>query len=60
MIIRQVERSVDVPSDVVEYRSAIVAEELRLEAAISGCESVEELIEIVGAQEWPTMNKEEE
>jgi hypothetical protein len=60
MIIRQVERSVDVPSDVVEYRSAIVAEELRLEAAITSVATVEELIEIVGAQEWPTMNKEEE
>jgi hypothetical protein len=54
MFIRRLERGIDVPSDVVVYRDAVVEEATRLEAAIAECESVEELIAVLGEQNWPT------
>jgi len=56
MVIRKAERNVDIPADVVTKRAAIVAECDRLEAAITACATVEELITVVGAQGWPTEN----
>ena len=53
MVIRKAERDVAIPSDVVAKRAAIVAETDRLEAAINLCENVEQLIAVVGAQNWP-------
>jgi hypothetical protein len=53
MVVRQVERQVAVPADVATKRLAIVAECGRLETAISGCATVEELISVVSAQNWP-------
>jgi hypothetical protein len=53
MVIRKAERNVDIPATVVTKRSAIVAECDRLEAAITACATVEELITVVGAQDWP-------
>jgi len=53
MVIRKAERNVDIPATVVAKRAAIVAECDRLEAAITGCATVEELITVVGAQDWP-------
>ena len=52
MVVRQVERQVAVPADVATKRLAIVAECGRLETAISGCATVEELISVVGTQNW--------
>ena len=53
MVIRKAERGVDIPADVVAKRAAIVAECDRLEIAIKACTSVEQLIDVVGKQNWP-------
>ena len=53
MVIRKVERNVDVPAATQTYRAAVVAECARLETAISGAASVEALIAVVNAQNWP-------
>ena len=53
MVIRKAERSVDIPTATQTYRTAVVAEADRLEAAILACDNVESLIAVVGAQNWP-------
>ena len=53
MVIRKAERNIDIPATVVTKRAAIVAECDRLETAIAACATVEELITVVGAQDWP-------
>ena len=53
MVIRKAERDVAIPDAVATKRAAIVAEADRLEAAITACASVEELIQVVMSQEWP-------
>lgn len=53
MIIRKVERNVDVPAKVVSYREAVVAEANRLEIAINAAADVPALIEVVQNQGWP-------
>ena len=52
MVIRKAERDVAIPADMVAKRAAIVAEADRLEAAITACTTVEELIAVVTAQNW--------
>ena len=52
-MIRKFERNVDIPAEVQAYRAAVVAECDRLETAIAACASVEALIEVVAAQNWP-------
>jgi len=52
MVIRKAERDVAIPDNVVAKRAAIVAEADRLEAAINLCENVEQLIAVVGSQNW--------
>ena len=51
MIIRKVERNVDVPAAVTTYRAAVIAEATRLEAAIAAVASVDALIAIQA--NWP-------
>jgi hypothetical protein len=53
MVIRKAERNVDIPASVVANRAAIVAECDRLEAAITGAASVEALMAVLNAQNWP-------
>jgi hypothetical protein len=53
MIIRKVERSVDVPADVATYRAAVITECTRLVAAITATTSVDELAAV--AANWPTI-----
>jgi hypothetical protein len=53
MVIRKAERDVAIPDAVATKRAAIIAEADRLEAAITACASVEELIAVVNAQGWP-------
>jgi len=53
MVIRKAERNVDIPAETQTYRAGVVAECDRLEAAITACATVEELITVVGAQDWP-------
>ena len=51
MIIRKVERNVDVPADVTTYRAAVITECTRLVAAIAATTSVDELAAIQA--NWP-------
>jgi hypothetical protein len=53
MVIRKVERSVDVPADTVTYRAAVIAECTRLVTAIAGAADVPALMVVVTAQRWP-------
>jgi len=53
MVIRKVERSIDVPTSITTYRAAVIAECSRLVAAIVACADVPELITIVTTQGWP-------
>jgi len=53
MVIRKVERNVDVPAETVTYRAAVIAECTRLVTAIQGCADVPSLIDVVMAQGWP-------
>jgi hypothetical protein len=53
MVIRKVERNVDIPAETQTYRADVVAECDRLETAIAGAASVEALIAVVNAQNWP-------
>ena len=54
MVIRKVERDVAVPEAVTTYRAAVITEYNRLKTAIEGTNSVEDLIAVVGAQNWPS------
>jgi len=51
-VTRKVERNVDIPTDVVAKRLAIVAESERLETAIKAVTSVEALIEVMQSHNW--------
>lgn len=51
-VTRKVERNVDIPTDVASKRVAIVAESDRLETAIAGVTTVEQLIEVMNSQDW--------
>lgn len=53
MVVRQVERQVEVPAAVAAKRLAIVAECDRLETAAKACATVEELIDVINGQAWP-------
>ena len=54
MVIRKVERSVDIPADTAAYRAAVLAECTRLVAAITACTDVPALATAVTTQNWPT------
>ena len=54
MIIRKVERSVNVPSATETYRTAVLAECGRLESAIAGVSDVDALATVMAGQNWPT------
>ena len=56
MITRKVERDVAIPTDVTTYRAGVITEYNRLKTAIEGTNSVEDLITVVGSQNWPTNN----
>jgi hypothetical protein len=53
MVIRKVERSVDIPAATVTYRAAVLAECTRLIAAITACTDVPTLATVVTTQSWP-------
>ena len=52
VVIRKLERDVDIPSDIAAQRGKIVAESNRLEDAILATTTVEELIEVLNNQKW--------
>lgn len=53
MVVRKVERDVPVPETTAAYRAAVVAEAARLEADILATTTVEQLITVLGTQNWP-------
>jgi hypothetical protein len=53
MVIRKVERSVDIPAATVTYRAEVITEIERLKTAIAGVTDVPSLITIVTTQNWP-------
>lgn len=57
MVIRKVERNVDIPAGTITYRAAVLTECDRLLAAIQAVTTVDELADVVGAQSWPESNK---
>lgn len=57
MIIRKAERKTAIPADVTTYRNDVVTEANRLTDAIKAVTTVEELIEVVNGQNWPTTEK---
>lgn len=52
MVIRKVERNVDIPSEIAIKRTQIVTEANRLEADINASTTVEGLIEVLNGQNW--------
>jgi hypothetical protein len=52
MVIRKVERSVDIPAETTTYRQAVIAECTRLVTAIDASADVPALIEVVTTQNW--------
>jgi hypothetical protein len=56
MVIRKFERSVDIPTDVATYRTAVITEANRLETGIDGSVDVPALIAVVTTQTWPESN----
>ena len=54
MVIRKVERGVDIPAATAAYRASVIAECTRLVAAIAACTDVPSLATIVTAQNWPS------
>lgn len=53
MIIRKVERNIDIPASITTYRAAVIAECTRLVTSITSCTDVPALITIVTTQGWP-------
>ena len=53
-IIRNEVESVEIPTDVVAYRAAIVTESDRVVTAIAAVESVDALITVMSSIAWPT------
>lgn len=53
MVIRKMERNVDIPAETATYRAAVIAECTRLVTAIQSCADVPALVAVVTAQGWP-------
>jgi hypothetical protein len=51
-VIRKVERSIDIPSEIALKRTQIITESNRLETDIQASTTVEALIEVLNAQNW--------
>ena len=55
MLVRKIERNVDVPANMVTYRAAIITEANRLTAGIAAATEVGQLIPLVNVISWPTV-----
>lgn len=53
MVIRKMERGVDIPAETTTYRQAVIAECSRLITDISSAVDVPELISTISSQNWP-------
>lgn len=51
-VIRKIERNIDIPTDIVDKRNAIITESNRLETDINAVEDVEALIEALNTQNF--------
>jgi hypothetical protein len=54
MLVRKIERNVDVPAKTVTYRAAVIAEANRLTAGITAATEITELISLVTSMSWPS------
>ena len=52
MVIRKVERNIDIPAETVAYRASVLTECDRLTTAIAAASNVEDLITAVSNQSW--------
>jgi hypothetical protein len=57
MVIRKMERDIDIPANIVAYRKAVIDECVRLESDLSSKKKVETFIEVVTNQNFPSMNE---
>ena len=55
MLVRKIERSVDVPANMVTYRAAVIAEANRLTTAITAATTITQLITAIDSTSWPTV-----
>jgi len=53
MVIRKVERNVDIPAATATYRAAVITECTRLVSAIAAATDVPALMAVLDAQNWP-------
>ena len=53
MVIRKMERDIDIPTDTATFRASVITESNRLETAINAATTVEELITAVQSANWP-------
>lgn len=53
MVIRKMERNVDIPAETAAYRAAVIAECTRLVADITAAADVPALVAVLAAQNWP-------
>jgi len=54
MVIRKAERAVELPLKTAIYRSAVVTECTRLETAIKNSVTMEDFLDVISGQNWPT------
>ena len=55
MLVRKIERDVDVPANMVTYRAAIITEVNRLTTGITAATEITQLISLVRSISWPTV-----
>ena len=55
MVIRKAERDVAIPEATATYRAAVLTECTRLVTAITGASTVDALVTVVNAQNWPQL-----
>jgi hypothetical protein len=53
MVIRKIERNIDIPANIVAYRKAVIDECVRLESDIASKKKVETFIDVVMNQNFP-------
>ena len=54
MLVRKIERNIDVPANMVTYRAAVITEATRLTTAITAATEISQLITLVSTISWPT------
>jgi hypothetical protein len=54
MLVRKIERNVDIPAKTATYRAAVIAEAARLETAVTATRAITTFITAVNSQNWPT------